>query len=127
MTPFLVHDATGRILRSGTCPADHVALQARDGETAIAAHGRDDTHWVDGGAVVERPATGLPEAHTLAADADWTVPDVPEGTAVRIDGAAMGATDAEGLTLSFGPPGRGVVELAPPFPWRPARCVVIVE
>ena len=126
MTAFVVHDAEGRILRSGTCPPCHVALQARDGETAIAAQGRDDTHWVDGGAVVERPATGLPEAHTLAADTDWTVSDVPDGTGLRVDGVAVGTVEG-GLTLSFGTPGRVVVELAPPFPWRPARCVVTVE
>jgi hypothetical protein len=127
MTAFIVHDATGRILRSGTCPPDHVAMQARDGQTAFAAHGRDDTHWVDGGAVVLRPATGLPEAHTLAADADWPVPDVPEGTAVLIDGAAAGEVDGGGLVLSFGTPGAVRVSLRPPFPWRPADCVVTVE
>lgn len=126
MTPFTVHDATGRILRSGTCPAADLEHQAKAGETVLAAAARDDLHWVNGAVIEVRPNTGLPATHALGVDVDWTVPDVPEGTEVTIDGAAAGTVDDTGLVLSFPSAGAWEVRLDPPFPWRPARCVVTV-
>jgi hypothetical protein len=123
---YLVYDSAGRILRSGNCPPGDVAHQAQDGETAMAAEGRDDLHWIDAGVVTARPATGLPATHTVAADADWPVSDVPEGTDVLIDGASAGTVDGDGLTLNFPTAGTWRVRLLPPFPWRPAECVVTV-
>jgi hypothetical protein len=126
MTVYLVHDSAGRILRSGNClPAD-LTHQAGPGETALAAAGRDDLHWIDGGVVTDRPVTGLPATHSVAANTDWPVPDVPEGTEVLIDGAAAGTVDGDGLTLNFPDAGVWRVRLLPPFPWRPADCVVTV-
>ena len=126
MTAYIIHDAAGRILRSGTCPPDDLAHQPGDGESVLAAAARDDQHWVSGGVVETRPSTGLPESHELAADTDWTVPDVPEGTEVEIDGAPAGTVDGEGLVLNFPTAGPWDVRLDPPFPWRPARCLVVV-
>lgn len=127
MIPFVVHDATGRILRSGSCPASDLALQAGEGETALALSGRDDLHWINGGVLEARPRSDLPARHTLAADTDWTVADVPEGTVVLIEGAEVGTVDAEGLVLNFPEAGVWHVRLAPPFPWAPMRCTVTVE
>ena len=123
---YLVHDATGRILRSGNCPPADVAHQAGPGETALPLAGRDDLHWIDGGVVTDRPATGLPATHEVSADTDWPVADVPEGTDVLIDGASVGTVDETGLVLNFPTAGLWRVRLLPPFPWRPADCVVTV-
>lgn len=61
---FIVHDADGNILRTGHCPADHLALQARDGETAIEdEHGGTDDRKhriVDGKRVEFTPAPPRP-------------------------------------------------------------------
>ena len=84
------------------------------------------THFVLAGEAVSRPAAGLPETHVIAADTDWMLPDVPEGTLVLIDGEEAGAVDATGLTLSFALAGVWRVDLRPPFPWLEASCEVIV-
>lgn len=84
------------------------------------------THYVLGGVVTARPATGLPATHSMATSTDWAVPDVPEGTDVLVDGAVAGTVDAGGLVLSFGLAGVWHVELRPPFPWLAASCEVIV-
>jgi hypothetical protein len=130
MIEATLFDAAGRI-------AQTVRLFSGDEVDTTLAAREDLTGWVEGlwdgmshyvseGEAVPRPATGLPAAHTLAADTDWTVPDVPEGTAVRIDGEDMGTTDAEGLTLTFAAAGVWRVDLGPPFPWLPASCEVTV-
>jgi hypothetical protein len=123
-------DADGRITQTATL------LNADEADATVAARGdlsgwvsgvfNGASHYVSEGEAVPRPATGLPAAHALAADTDWTVPDVPEGTAVRIDGEDMGTTDAEGLTLTFAAAGVWRVDLGPPFPWLPASCEVTV-
>jgi hypothetical protein len=53
--PYVVYDAAGRILRSGTCPKDQMALQAGAGEQVLQGDGRDDTHQVVNGRLVPRP------------------------------------------------------------------------
>lgn len=81
---------------------------------------------VQDGAVVQRPALDLPSAHSLVAGDDWSLPGVPDGTAVLVDGADVGAADAAGLVLRFDEPGEYGLALRPPFPWRPAECAVTV-
>lgn len=63
---FIVHDSTGKIVRKGTCPANHVALQARAGEIAIEDIWKDTddrVHRIERGERVEftpPPAPPLP-------------------------------------------------------------------
>lgn len=85
-----------------------------------------DTHYILNDTATLRPATGLPASHTVPASTDWTIPDVPAGTEVEIDGEVMGVTDETGLTLSFDAPGIWPVTLRPPFPWIAATCEVTV-
>lgn len=66
MVPFVVHDAEGRILRSGRCPEAQVAQQAMPGETAMIGDGRDDTHHVEDGRIVPG-ALPDPNAAAIAA------------------------------------------------------------
>lgn len=85
-----------------------------------------DTHYIVDGQAIPRPTTGLPATHAIPASTDWTIPDVPAGTEVDIDGEVMGITDETGLTLSFDTPGVWPVTLRPPFPWIEASCEVTV-
>ena len=98
-----------------------------ENEGLIEGHYYGMTQWIDNGEVKDRPATGLPDTHTLPRDTDWTVPDVPEGAEVVIDGHSAGTVDGDGLVLSFPEPGEYRVELRPPFPWRSATCEVTVQ
>jgi len=85
-----------------------------------------DTHYIANGKATPRPATGLPASHTLAANTGWTIPNVPAGTEVEIDGVMQGVTDDTGLTLVFQAQGVWPVTLRPPFPWIEASCEVTV-
>lgn len=85
-----------------------------------------ETHYVVNAVAQPRPATGLPATHTVPASTDWTIPDVPAGTEVEIDGEVMGVTDDTGLTLAFDAAGLWPVTLRPPFPWVEATCEVTV-
>lgn len=136
MNPFVVSDPTGRILRSGWAP--DVAIQARNpGEIALEATGPilsdfegpifvGVSYYVASGEIAVRPATGLPAAHTVTANTDWLVPNVPVGTVVFIDGDDAGTVDTGDLVLSFALAGVWQVELRPPFPWVEAKCEVTV-
>ena len=130
MQSFTAHDAKGRILWGGVISGkSDIHRQASPDLGVSIVRGRHDaaTKWIEGGEVKDRPATGMPETHTLPRDTDWTVPDVPEGAEVVIDGHSAGTVDGDGLVLSFPEPGEYRVELRPPFPWRPAACEVTVQ
>lgn len=104
---FLVHNAVGKILRTGSCPEDHIQLQAGIGETAIEGEANDSTDYIVDGVVVTLPVkpsqhhtfnykTKLwhdprtPQDHinanrakrnALLLSCDWTqLPDVPATT-----------------------------------------------
>lgn len=115
---------TGRLLSAEECAA---TVAASDGIASwIEGTWSAYSHYVADVEVLDRPQTGLPAAHALAQGEDWTVPDVPSGTRVYVDGEDLGAVDATGLILSFAALGLWRVELAPPWPWRPATCEVTV-
>jgi hypothetical protein len=63
MTPFTVHDADGRILRSGICQDEAFDHQAQDGEAVLPIESKDDRHYVDvgSGTLVEFPPQPKPE------------------------------------------------------------------
>lgn len=127
MTQYVVHDAEGRILRSGNAPAGQIAAQAKAGETALQGAGSDLTHWVNAGVVEARPTLTLPTTHTIAAATDWTMTGIPEGTTVLTDGEQVGAVGAdETLTISFPDAGTWTLRLDPPSPHLPAECEVTV-
>lgn len=47
MTPYTVHDADGRILRSGICQEEVLDKQAGAGEFVLPILSKDDKHYVD--------------------------------------------------------------------------------
>ena len=128
MILVVTHDQTGRIHQQmRLLNAEEADMNAPEGGGWVKGHHDPATKWIDSGEVKDRPATGMPKTHTLPRDTDWTVPDVPEGAEVVIDGHSAGTVDGDGLVLSFPEPGVYSVELRPPFPWRPATCEVTVQ
>lgn len=67
MKHFIIHDANGKILRTGSCPDDHIELQAQAGEIAIEGVANDIKHYIANGALVEYPAK--PDSHH---EWDWS-------------------------------------------------------
>ena len=121
-----IYDADGRIGLVGRMQPYEAPLNTPEGGGWIEGRYDGAVSYVGDGAVAPRPVTGLPEAHGLPTDTDWTLPDVPSGTQVLIEGAEAGVTDAEGLVLTFPEARLWHVELRPPFPWRAAECEVTV-
>lgn len=86
-----------------------------------------ETQYFDGSTVLPRPTLDLPAQHTIPVNTDWTLTDIPEGTAVLIDGAEAGTVDDGELVLTFPEARVWQVGLRPPFPWRDANCEVTVN
>ena len=118
---------TGSITNLLTSSPSDVPLNTPEGHDWIEGRHDAETKWIDGDEAKDRPETGLPKSHTLPRDTDWTVPDVPEGAEVVIDGHSAGTVDGDGLVLSFPEPGAYRVDLRSPFPWQPAACEVTVQ
>lgn len=120
--------ATGRIVGFIMVPTLGEAMDSLFNDTDMVVEGQADpkTHYILDEEITPRPATGLPATHTIPVSTDWTIPDVPAGTEVEIDGEVMGVTDETGLTLSFDASGIWPVTLRPPFPWIEATCEVTV-
>ena len=71
--PFVVCDSAGRILRSGSCPAEMVLLQAGEGERFFAGNADGSTQYILGldlaPAAVARPVSPVTiDKTTVAAD-----------------------------------------------------------
>ena len=128
MIMVTTYDAEGRIKqRMRLLNEAEAYMNVPEGGGWIEGRHDAETKWIDNGGVKDRPATGMPKSHTLPRDTDWTVPDVPEGAELVIDGHSAGTVDGDGLVLSFPEPGAYRVELRPPFPWQPATCEVTVQ
>lgn len=117
---------SGLLLWSAYGPEGIILFPEDQGFSWVDGEWSAETHYVLNGEPTPRPSTGLPEAHTIPANTDWTIADVPVGTEVEIDGEVVGTTDETGLTLSFTAPGVWPVTLRPSFPWTEASCEVTV-
>ncbi len=60
---YIVHNAAGTILRTGECPDDQLALQARTGETVIEGEADDRCQRIEAGHVVGMPARVAPTSY----------------------------------------------------------------
>lgn len=118
--------STGQILWSLEGNDEFIVLDVEPDKDWIAGAFDGSTHYVLEGVAVPRPITGLPATASIALGVDWSLPDVPEGTLVLIDGEDVGTVDATGLVLSFPLAGVWAVSLVPPFPWLEASCEVTV-
>lgn len=54
MKPYVIHDADGKILRTGICQDHMVQAQRRPGELAAEGRGRPDKHEVVEGEVLTK-------------------------------------------------------------------------
>ena len=62
MVFYVLYDATGNILRVGTCAPDDIQYQAGPGETVLITNEtdiKDTTHYHDGNGIVSRGDSGI--------------------------------------------------------------------
>ncbi|TPE47220.1 hypothetical protein [Amaricoccus solimangrovi] len=119
--------ATGRIRYAIEASEAQVAAQEVAGETGVVeGEGGPRTHWVSGGALQRRPSSGLPDQARVALGAVWSVPGVPSGALVLVDGLEMGEVPGAGFEMRFEEPGEYLVEIRPSFPFLGALCAVDV-
>jgi hypothetical protein len=85
-----------------------------------------DLHVVVNGAVAGRPLLPVPEAYTIAPGAEWEIDGIPDGTTVTDEPGGFLGTVTGGLVREWTEPGVYRMRLDPPFPHRPAECVVTV-
>ena len=116
MTPYTIYEASGRILRTGYCPTDHVELQVQDGESALLVESNDAAQYVVDGAVVDRPDMGvtLPTTATADGTTETIIAAVPIGAHVHVFGPTSmdGTTEAAGdVVLTFALPGDYTVSI----------------
>lgn len=125
---FFVHDASGKILRYGSCPQSMVGAQAEAGETVREGTADPGSQYWDGTQLADRPP--MPSSiDKLTAVADGvdvvTISGLPNPTDVRITGPAFDAfevTDGT-LELTFDPPGKYTVRLSS-FPYLDQEYVI---
>jgi len=115
---FYIYDSSGRILRTGACPNDHVSLQAGAGETAVAGSADDAVQYYDTGAssLADRPANPTTiDKTTVASDGtDMVVlTGVPPSSTVSVTGPMSTSTIVNDgvLQLTFDTPGEYVVRV----------------
>jgi hypothetical protein len=122
LSDFSVYDATGLVLRSGTCQPDDLPLQAGPGEFALEGRANDLLEYVVGGVIQPRPVMSvLLDVTTVPADglSEATFTGVPTGAAVTVRGPATDAftvPDGE-LVMTFDVPGTYRVSIEK-FPFR---------
>src|ERR1051325_4892194 len=90
---FAVIDETGKILRTGKCAVDDVAIQAQDGETAIAIDDDQETagrYWRDGSFVPypERPGDWAVFDYVTQ---EWTDPRTADDLVAELEAQRAGA------------------------------------
>lgn len=127
--PFVVYDSQGRILRTGTCMAMDLDLQAgADGESVLKAKGDDLREYVQQGSVVPRPAFAGFDKTTIQADGVDTakLADLPEGQVVEVDGERLVVEDGV-LELTADVPDvyRVVIKDADAFPYQPFEAEIV--
>lgn len=74
MMQFYIHDAQGRILRAGFCPADALASQMRLGETLVIGSANPATERVVNGELQPLPERPGPEFQFDYAAGEWVDP-----------------------------------------------------
>lgn len=128
MTPFTVYDNTGRILRSGICQAQCLALQAGEGQSALPLPSNDETDYVSEGAVLPRPTMQLEVSNgPVPADGvtEAVITGVPAGASVTVTGPAdaRGEAIGEPVQLTFSLAGAYMVRFEL-FPYQDAKVTI---
>jgi len=125
---FSVYEiASGRVIRSGECPARMVEAQASDpSEAVLIGTALDDAEWmIEDGAAQPRPELSAP-AWAVGVGEGWTI-DAPAGARVYVRGERVGEADQAGATLVFEAAGSYPVEVRRAWPFRDFSAVVEVS
>lgn len=89
MKQFIIHDADGNILRTGSCPEDMLAMQAGNGEYVIEGIADDATQMVSNNQLVSKSVDIVAlkaelqdelrvTRNSMLTATDWTqIPDAP--------------------------------------------------
>lgn len=90
MSNYLVHDASGRILRQVQCPEHMAALQAQPGEYVVPGAADDEAYFVDPLHRNIKPRPSMPvtlNKATFQADGvdSIIISDIPYGVTVYVD------------------------------------------
>lgn len=118
--PFVVANAVGQILRTGSAPAQMVDMQAAEGEYAFAGNADQLSQYITdptgAASVAERPASPITVDKTsVAADATDTVTlsNVAVGAQVSVTGpvSLSGAGDGSDVVLTFATAGTYTVRV----------------
>lgn len=122
---YLVYSThSGEIMRRVSCESAAIDAQVGPHEGWIEGDADDETHYVAFGAIAARPAITPPAETARMGDAVPLV--VPPGSAMTVNGALHVAESAD-VELVFETDGAFLVEIAPPFPWRPLRVEIEVS
>lgn len=75
MSDFIIYDATGRILRTGSAPDDMIEIQAQDGEFLMETTANASTHYVLEGEVTAYTTGELEARSALPQGWVWQMPE----------------------------------------------------
>lgn len=128
---FVVYEpASGRIVSAGfAANEEQAAMQAAAGlAVLVGAYGLDTTHYVQDGAVAERPAIALvPVSLPIGGHAVPVSPPLPPGSVATTGGGPALMSEAGELLHSPTAAGVWTYDISPPWPWQPGTITVIVE
>lgn len=128
---FIVYEpASGRIVSLGFAANEgQAAMQAGPGlGVLVGGYGLDTTHYVQDGAVAERPAIALVTVSLPIGEQPVSVsPPLPAGSAATTGGGPALMNDAGEVLHIPTSAGAWTYEISPPWPWQPGTITVIVE
>lgn len=111
MTPYVLHDKSGRIMQTGHMPEFMLEAQDAGGLSLVCGEGDTETHYVKGGALLDRP-----KQYTELAGS--TLVGLPVPCSIRINSAAYGCNEPV-ATLDFPYPGSYTITITA-FPYLDA-------
>lgn len=118
MIGTIYNQSSGEIIRVASGPPAFINMQAAAGEAVIEGQGNDETQYVAGGQIVDRPQ--MPVA------VNGTTLTAPIGASFNVTGpaSASGVVDGSGeVEFVFSEPGEYTVRLRL-FPYLPAEVVI---
>lgn len=126
MKIYSVH-RNGTIIKHITGTQDLLNMNLQEGEAAIEGKYEPSEYFIHQGQAKPRVSVYDGPGFTVGTLDEITIPGLPEGTEVYVDGDLAGGVDhTNELVLSFASPGVWPVRLEPPFPWLPAEFEVTV-
>lgn len=138
MPGYIVYEiATGRIVRSGSADEGDVPLQT-GGDPALVVEVTDFDGQIDDRAkmmdisvapvvMIDRPVLAFDKLSIAADGVDQAVlPNLPNPTTVKIDGASHIVTDGT-LEISSNMPATYLVEIRDPFPYQRFSAEIVAS